>query len=831
MLDAMNHDFTPREMEILSLMYQGLTHAEIAARLFISRGTVKAHSHNIYSKLGVANRTQAIIQAQQAGLLQPDQTVLAGVTVTAPVDNIVQDRQITSSDFIPFIGRKTELARLSEMLSDDRVCLITILGTGGIGKTRLAMALAQMHQHTFRDGSWFVALNPHRRVSDGLLESLGLRLQTNIGVEKQVLSFLKDKQALVVLDNMEHLLQDCDANMAFMQALLSVAPHLRIVVTSRQRLSLSTEIVYVLGGLDYVGAVGDDDPLQSEAVRLLYERARYAKPDFRLRSVDLPHIRRICHLTEGMPLALIMAMGWLEMLTLAEIAEQLSQNLDLLESSLRDLPARQRSIRATIESSWDRLSPDLQAVFIDLTVFDHDFSREAAQRITGVTLNQLHSLVNRSQIVVQNGRYSIHGLLRQFVHERGLYPQIHEQHSAYYATLLYEHRTAIVRGQDHSALTLIQTELHHIRQAMQWAVQHQRFDLLEKALPVLGLFHHMQSRYLEGMRTFSKYFSDLETMASTNERDRVLGILAEDIAYYYIRLGQLDEAEASFRQAQRYQPVDFIPVTDPLVGLSLIAAIRGNYDQAWQLADVNWHKHCASGSVSNQGFTQYALAGVALARGQYMLALEHARQSVHLAQDAQDRWLEAHCLFELAHVLNVMGQRDEARDCYRSSYTIYESYGDLVGMASASRDLAQIALLHAEFEEAEQRYRDCMAIYHQTHDQGGLAAALDGLGYLKLLTGDYRECRAYLGQAVQIAREMLYLPLLLSVLLHVAELRLALGQHEAGLNLLNYVQQHPSSNQETRNRAAQLTVRAGTSQSIPDLDALLSEILHELQLD
>lgn len=250
MLDAMNHDFTPREMEILSLMYQGLTHAEIAARLFISRGTVKAHSHNIYSKLGVANRTQAIIQAQQAGLLQPDQTVLAGVTVTAPVDNIVQDRQITSSDFIPFIGRKTELARLSEMLSDDRVCLITILGTGGIGKTRLAMALAQMHQHTFRDGSWFVALNPHRRVSDGLLESLGLRLQTNIGVEKQVLSFLKDKQALVVLDNMEHLLeaaQDCDANMAFMQALLSVAPHLRIVVTSRQRLSLSTEIVYVLG--------------------------------------------------------------------------------------------------------------------------------------------------------------------------------------------------------------------------------------------------------------------------------------------------------------------------------------------------------------------------------------------------------------------------------------------------------------------------------------------------------------------------------------------------------------------------------------------------------
>jgi len=791
---------TPRELEILQLINIGLTNAEIAHRLTISRGTVKAHTHNIYSKLGVNNRTQAVIKANEVGVLSAEDSQQSA--------DIIND---LPADLTPFIGRHTELEQLSATLHDERVRLITILGAGGMGKSRLAHALVEQVRASFDDGAIFIPLmqvTNQNQCLDAIIAALGLRLQSSTSPEQQLHTYLQDKYLLLVLDTFEHLLDAAD----LINDILRTAPGVKIVITSRERLNLSAEVVFVLGGLGY-DADESADPLTNDAARLLIERARFANPHFTPLPDELSHLRRICQLTEGMPLALVLAAGWMEMLTLQEIAEQLSGSIDILESQLRDLPARQRSMRATIASSWERLPPEQQAIFSRLTIFRSGFSREAAQRVTGATLRQLQTLVNRSFITVHEGRYGIHELLRQFVEEA--YPLdidtqnvLCNQHGTYYADFLGSCFEALMHGDDLDVIPAIIAELDNVHAAWEWALTQGRFEMLETMARVLGYFFHVQNRYLECVQLHEATLQTMQALTNLEDSPRsshVLAILNEDLGFTYVRLGRLDDAETAFNSACQYQPeTDFVPTTDPLIGLSLCMSIRGRYDAAIELAESALRKHEATGSLINQGYAHYVLVGVELAQGFYQQALARAKQSVTLAEQAGDRWLLAHCLLEQGKVLHVIGEISGAETQYRASYDICEAYGDLVGMAEASNHLGRTVLARGDFAEARQRYQRCATIYRQTQDQGGLAAALYGLGRSALGMGDYDASRNYLQRALTLAAEMQYLPLVFAILLQVAELRRDLGRTTQAITLLRYIQQHPANNQATRDRAHDL---------------------------
>jgi predicted ATPase/DNA-binding CsgD family transcriptional regulator len=484
----MLESLTEREQEILLLLSQGMTNREIAVQLYLSQGTVKAHNHNIFSKLGVSTRTQALLRAQELGLLEagdlPDTSVPANddlATSTLPI-------QLT-----PFFGRKAELGKLTELLLDTRVRLITITGPGGTGKTRLAIEAARQQIDHFPEGVFFVplahTLEAHN-IAATILDVLGLTLQAD-NTAQQLFAYLRGKRMLLVLDNYEHLLDAAD----FVTELLQAASEVKVLVTSRERLQLSAEVLYVLGGLDY-DTKDADEPLAYSAVQLLVQRAQFVNPAFDLQPSDWEGVRRICQLTEGMPLALILAAGWLDMLTLEEIAAELAQSIDILASQLRDLPTRQRSMRMTIAASWNRLTRDEQRIFASLTVFRGGFAREAALRVKGAGLRELQTLVNRSFITVSEQRYEIHELLRQFgnneLQQSSYAVDVYSAHSAYYLDFLRQREADIKGRRQRAALDEIQADFENVHAAWEWALVRRNFEGIGQALECLTNFAEMR---------------------------------------------------------------------------------------------------------------------------------------------------------------------------------------------------------------------------------------------------------------------------------------------------------------------------------------------------
>jgi predicted ATPase len=331
----------------------------------------------------------------------------------------------------PFVGREHELVEINAALDDPDVRLLTLVGAGGMGKTRLALETAYQRLNRYADGAFFVALAPvasPAAIASAIATSVGLELTGDI---RQALPFaLRDKQALLLLDNFEHLLEGANG----IVELLEAAPGLQFLVTSRERLNVLGEHAYVVRGMNY-GESGSREAMPAAAIRLFEQSARRVKPDFVVGNDNLTVVARICALVEGMPLGLELAAAWADMLPLDEIASEIEQSIDFLSSDWKDAPERHRSLRAVFDSSWRSLDEFEQRIFRSLSVFQGGFTREAAQTVAGASLRALARLGHKSLLYQRGGRYEIHELLRQFGAEQlHLSPKervaVEERHSA-----------------------------------------------------------------------------------------------------------------------------------------------------------------------------------------------------------------------------------------------------------------------------------------------------------------------------------------------------------------------------------------------------------------
>jgi predicted ATPase len=334
---------------------------------------------------------------------------VSGVTVVERIRKHNLPAQRTS-----FIGRADEIADLTALLDDPECSLLTLVGPGGIGKTRLAIEVARQKIDDFRDGVYFVPLAPVADVENvplAVLESLSYQFQQGShGARQDVLSLLSEKHLLLVMDNFEHLLDGA----GLITDILNTAPAVKILVTSREALNLQEEWVRTLTGVSYP-TDGSLDRLEDYcAVQLFLDRARRMRGHFSIEA-DPANIARICALTEGMPLALELAAGWLNTLTPADIVTEIEHNLDILSTRSRDVAERHRSMRAVFCHSWCLLSPEEKTVFQRLSLFRGGFTREAAAEVASASLDVLAALVAKSLLTLSaTGRYTIHELLRQY---------------------------------------------------------------------------------------------------------------------------------------------------------------------------------------------------------------------------------------------------------------------------------------------------------------------------------------------------------------------------------------------------------------------------------
>ncbi len=372
-----------------------------------------------------------------------------------------------------FVGREAEIARARAALDRPGVRLLTVIGPGGAGKSRLAerVAAARLEAGSHPDGIFFIDLEPLRRpdeIPTAVARAMGVAPSQGDPWERLAVA-TADRRLLLVLDTFEHLLEAAPR----IAALLRASAHLKVVVTSRLRLSLAEENLFPLGGLS-LPAVGAPaaEAQEAEAVRLFAERARQLEPRFDL-ALELPHVLSLCRRLDGLPLALELAAGWVRLMPCADIGAEVAGNLDLLTTTGRDVPARHRSLRAVFEGSWQRLPEREREVMRDLAVFQGGFRRDAAARVAGASIPLLGALVDGSLLTMSAvGRYDRHPLLHQFTLEKlALNPvELEERrraHAAHYLALA-EEAAAELRGPHQvQAFTRLAEEEANLRAALE----------------------------------------------------------------------------------------------------------------------------------------------------------------------------------------------------------------------------------------------------------------------------------------------------------------------------------------------------------------------------
>lgn len=452
-----------------------------------------------------------------------------------------------------FVGRKQELEDLAFLLTDLNVRMITLLSPGGMGKTRLALAVAEQQLSNYVDGVYFVrlaSLDSVDSIVPAITSTINLSFRPGIDPLTQLLDYVKTCEILFVLDNYEHLLDGANV----VTAILHAAPLVQIIVTSRERLYLSGETIYLVGAMDLPHDDINTDVLEYSAVELFLQSAKQLRPTWIVDTKDLHYIVRISHLTYGMPLAIILAATWVNILSLAEIADEIEHNLDFLQAKRRDLPNRFQSIRAVFVGTWNRLSEEERQTFQRLSIFRGGCLYEAVTQITETNLTILKGLIDKA-LVVRNddGRFEIHEVLRQYGEEclaeaPHEYVYMRDRHCEYYANFtlqMYEgHHTSETR----MWLALMDAELENLLCGWDWAIQHVKRDALWQ-FSKLYLFYSLRCRYQEGEVILARSVTALEGCNSENQPDILLGRLLAFHVYLCHYIIQIEKMETSYRKS------------------------------------------------------------------------------------------------------------------------------------------------------------------------------------------------------------------------------------------------------------------------------------------
>jgi DNA-binding SARP family transcriptional activator/predicted ATPase len=430
----------------------------------------------------------------------------------------------------PFFGREEELNELCSLLRDPHRRLISVLGPGGSGKTRLALQAARAVNADYPDGVYLVplsSLSTPESLTPAVASALGFSFQEQGSAsvrpphdqEAQLREYLRDKQLLLLFDSFESVLEGA----SWLAELLRIATQVKAFVTTRARLNVRGEQLFSLSGMDYPEEGEPLDATQYSAVALFLSGARRAHAGFELSAANSAEVARICRLVEGMPLGILLAAAWVKACTPAEIVSQIEASLDFLSSDWVDVPARKRSLRATLDYSWRLLGEQEQEVFSRLSVLRGVFSNEAAGRVAGAQLGELRVLADKCMLEgIGQGLWRIHDLLRQYAAERLAEDEANEwetrdRHSAYYFEKLQDWGEALQGPRQAATLLEIDEQVADLQAAWSWVLSQAEVEYLDAGLQVLGGYYGLRGRNAEARLHYEPALRLLEQLPDTRE--------------------------------------------------------------------------------------------------------------------------------------------------------------------------------------------------------------------------------------------------------------------------------------------------------------------------
>ena len=707
----------------------------------------------LQEELGIepAEATQALYEA-----IKNDEVAPIAAPAPAPVDAAHN----LPAPLTEFIGRGDALAQTNRTLQETR--FLTVVGPGGIGKSRLAIELAADLADQFRHGVAYISLAPvptSDGVAQAIAEAIGLSLASGEAPRQQLLNYLRPRQKLLVADNFEHVLEAA----GLLEELLRGAPDLKVLVTSRIRLNLSGESVYRLGGLNTDGWEAAESALANEAIQLFLATARRARAGFRLRAADLPPLRQILERLEGSPLGILLAASWVDILSLPEIAAEIEKNVDFLEKSMRDLPERHHSVRAVFEASWRLLTPAERKLFAALSIFRGGFTRAAAEKVAGASVRQLANLADKSLLSAnpRTGRYSVHELLRQYgemslQEDEERYTAVREAHALYFAGFMEQAWDRINHGEQPQALRDMDADIENVRAAWRFLTAEGDPQAALTMLPALWFIYDIRGWHVAGAQIFKRGMEAAASRPAREQLDVLEALCRSEYGFFRAVLGDIDgalaltkQATAALRELDAPDALGFAIAHRcvPLYFTGQLQRMKEISREALSISEDRWIRLSAYAWIAN----------AAVMEGEHGEASEHLDNFEASIGPVQDDWL--------TYYLNMLRHLAAWRR------------GDI----SSSTEILEEALVSVR-----------LIGYRR-----GIQYTLGQLAHVSMALEDYGAARRYILESLEVSEELGSIGEQISSLVDLASVQARVGQPEAALELAATAYAHPLSHQNT----------------------------------
>ncbi|MEP7293997.1 MAG: AAA family ATPase, partial [Chloroflexota bacterium] len=625
------------------------------------------------------------------------------------------------------------------LLSDPACRLLTLVGPGGIGKTRLALEAAR--QLPLPENTHFVALQPLASaefIVSAIADSVGFQFYSGSDPKQQLLDYLREKSRLLLLDNFEHLLDGA----TLLSEILTNAPGIRILVTSRERLNLVEEWVLEVGGLAYPISANDSQAGRYSAVELFALRAQRVNVGFVLNEAQRPAVVRICRLVGGMPLGIELAASWTRALSCEAIADEIERSLDILETPARNVEPRHRTMRAAFAPTWNRLSDEERAVFMKLSVFRGGCTREAAEQVAGASLRILSTLVDQSLLRVDaNGRYDLHELLRQYAAEKlldsGELETTMQAHLDYFLKFAEQVEAHNFGREQIFWYDRVEVELDNLRVALSWSLETETGLRLATAL---GWFWNRRDHWTEGREWLEKFLAEGADVSLPMRAKAVHHIL-----------------ELNFE-------------------LSDYPSVAAWYDEGLRLAHEVDDPRLAAWLLTTLGFVTSSPGE------QHQAYLEEAATQF---RQLRDRWGLCETLVRLRRLYTMLRDYRRAEALEEEVTSLVRESGDKLVLSWCLFGSASNRFLQGQIDaRTESLYQESLALFEELGVKNGSAAALYNIGVFAHLRGEDEQARTLFRRSLKLSQPVGRKEYVLGCLIQLAEIICVQGEAERGAKIL-----------------------------------------------
>ncbi len=692
-----------------------------------------------------------------------------------------------------FIGREEAMRKIKECLGQTR--LLTMTGSGGAGKTRLSLQTGADIIDDFANGVFvaeLASLNDPSLAAQTVLNSLGVKEQQGMSAKEMLVTYLEDKEILLILDNCEHLISECSA---LAELLLSKCPKLKIIATSREALNCQGEMTYRVPSLTLPDASIKNTPeklSQYEAVRLFIERALMVNKSFRVNIENAPALAQICSQLDGIPLAIELAAVRIRILTLEKICEKLNDRFRLLTGGQRNVLPRQQTLKALIDWSYELLNEKEKMLLQRLSVFSGGWTLEAAEEVCSYEglyseeiLELLSNLIDKSLVTVNeeqdNVRYKMLETIRQFALEKqkDLFTN-YKQLSDYFYKLVLSMSDRISGPQQRECLEMLSRDIDNFRTVIKWATENEP-NMALKILDEFGKFLEIRGYHTECFLTAKKVLD-----ANTGSDSILIASVSLVAGYCASMTGEFEDANKYLNNAlEIYRESGSTEETGHVLNaLGLLKFNTGKFDEAKQFYEESYRISEKVNSKNGMANSMTNLGALIESQGNVDLAFDYYEKSLTIYREFGQTHSIARTLANMGTIEYYKGNYEKAISLYEDSYEKFREIGDIDGNMITQLNLGNAYFNLKDFDIAEKYYENCLTLSREFGNKSMIAHSEIRLGDIALSKGELDKAMKIYTDSIKSLNKIEELHKMGNCFRGLGYVNLRLGNCEKAVNML-----------------------------------------------